>query len=108
MYIAVRDFGTYNDPLSADRRFRECNGDTGFSKVDIYSGIRLFNALYVSTGLLYITLFDTESQPSSLNICSNGVLNSACKLSELHVFVISSGVQYACLLRIPKSQNCNQ
>ena len=23
-YIAVRDFGTYCDPLSADRRFREC------------------------------------------------------------------------------------
>ena len=30
-YIAVRDFGTNSDPLSADRKFRECTCETGFS-----------------------------------------------------------------------------
>ena len=30
-YIVVRDFGTYNDPLSLDRKFRVCTCDTGFS-----------------------------------------------------------------------------
>ena len=53
-YIAVRDIGTNSDPLSADRKFRECTCETGFSKVDMYSGVRLFNALYVNTALLYI------------------------------------------------------
>ena len=44
-YIVVRDFGTYNDPLSVDRKFRVCTCDTGFSKVDMYSGFRSFKAL---------------------------------------------------------------
>ena len=77
--IVVRDFGTYNDPLS-DRKFRVCTCDTGFSKVDMYSGVRSFNALYVNTALLKFILFGTENQPSSLNIVSDGVLNSACKI----------------------------
>ena len=73
-YIVVRDFGTYNDPLSVDRKFRVCTCDTGFSKVDMYSGVRSFKALYVNTALLKFILFGTENQPSSLNIVSDGVL----------------------------------
>ena len=79
-YIVVRDFGTYNDPLSVDRKFKVCTCDTGFSKVDMYSGVRSFKALYVNTALLKFILFGTENQPSSLNIVSDGVLNSACKI----------------------------
>ena len=79
-YIVVRDFGTYNDPLSVDRKFRVCTCDTGFSKVDMYSGVRSFKALYVNTALLKFILFGTENQPSSLNIVSDGILNSACKI----------------------------
>ena len=74
-YIVVRDFGTYNDPLSVDRKFRVCTCDTGFSKVDMYSGVRSFKALYVNTALLKFILFGTENQPSSLNIVSDGVLS---------------------------------
>ena len=48
-YTVVRDFGTYTDPLSVDRKFRVCTCDTCFSKVDMYSGVRSFNALYVNT-----------------------------------------------------------
>ena len=33
-YIVVRDFGTYNDTLLVDRKFRICTCDTGFSKVN--------------------------------------------------------------------------
>ena len=43
----------------------------------MYSGVRLFSALYVNTALLYLILFGTEYQPNSLNICSEGVSNSA-------------------------------
>ena len=39
-YILEHDFGTYNDPLSVGRKFRVCTCDTGFSKVDMYSGAR--------------------------------------------------------------------
>ena len=76
-YIVVRDFGTYNDPLLIGRKFRVYTCDTGFSKVDMYSGVRSFKALYVNTALLKFNLFGTESQPSSLNIVSNGVQNYA-------------------------------
>ena len=51
-YIVVREFCTYNDPLSVDRNFRVCTCDTGFSKVDMSSGFRTFNALYVNTASL--------------------------------------------------------
>ena len=62
--------------------FRECACDTGFSKVDMYSGVRSFNALYVNTALLKGMLFGTENQPSPLNIhvVSDGVLHSACNI----------------------------
>ena len=46
----------------------------------MYSVVRLFNALYVSTALLYLSRFETENQPSPLNISSDGVLNSQCKI----------------------------
>ena len=75
-YIDVRDFGTYNDPLSVDRKLRVCTCDTGFRKVDMYSAVRSFNALYVNTALMKFILFGIENQPSSLNIVSDGVLNS--------------------------------
>ena len=58
-YIVVRDFGTYNDQLSVDRKFWVFICDTGFSKVDMYSGGRSFNALYVNTALLKFNLFET-------------------------------------------------
>ena len=73
-------FGTYNDPLSVDRKFRVCTCDTGFSKVDMYSGVMSFKALYVNTALLKFILFGTENQPSSLNIVADRVLDSACKI----------------------------
>ena len=79
-YIVVHDFGTYNDPLSVDRKFRVCSRDTGLSKVAMYPGARSFNALYVIPALLKFILFRTENQPSSLNIVLDGVLNSACKI----------------------------
>ena len=72
-YIVVCDFGTCNDPFSADRNFRVYICDTGFSKVDMYSGVISFNALYVNTAVLKFILFGTENQPSSLNIVSDGV-----------------------------------
>ena len=43
----------------------------------MYSGVRLFSALYANTALLSLILFGTEYKPSSLNICSDDVLNSA-------------------------------
>ena len=63
--------------MSVDRKFSVCTYDTGFSEVDMSSGLRTFNALYVNTALLKCILFGTENQPSSLNIVSDGVLNSA-------------------------------
>ena len=56
-YIVVRDVGTYNDPLSVDRKFRACTCDTGFSKVDMYSGVRAFNALHHQLILVLRTRF---------------------------------------------------
>ena len=85
-YIVIHDSGTYNDPLSVDRKFRVCTCDTGFSKVDMYSGVRPFKALYVNTALLKFILFGTENKPSSLNIVSDGVLNSACKIMRAACF----------------------
>ena len=34
-YIVVFDFCTYKDPLSADRKFRECTCNASFSIVDM-------------------------------------------------------------------------
>ena len=65
-YIVVLDFGTYNDPVSVDRKFRVYTCDTGFSEVDMYPGVRSFNTLYVNTALLKFILFGTKNQPSSL------------------------------------------
>ena len=73
-------FGTYNDPLSVDRKFRVCTCDTSFSKDNMYSGVRSFSALYVNTALLKFILFGTENQTSSLNIVSDGVLKSVFKI----------------------------
>ena len=56
-----------------------CTCDTSFSKVDMYFGVSSFNALYVNTDLLKFILIGTETEPSSLNIVSEGVLNSECK-----------------------------
>ena len=52
----------------------------GFRSLEIYSGVWLFNALYIKTALLNFSLSATESQPSSLNINADDVLNSACEI----------------------------
>ena len=52
--IDVLDPGTANVPLADDLSARLCVSDAGFSRVVIYSGVRLFNALYVKTALLYL------------------------------------------------------
>ena len=67
-YIVVRDFGTYNDLLSVDRKFRVCTFETGFSKVDMYSGVRSFNALYVNTALLEFIQLGSETKLSKHSI----------------------------------------
>ena len=41
--------------------------------LDTYSGVRSFNALYVRTALLYISLLSIEGQPSSLNMSADAV-----------------------------------
>ena len=48
--------------------------------LDTYSGVRLCNALYVRTALLYISLLSIEGQPSSLNMSADGVLKSALRI----------------------------
>ena len=48
--------------------------------LDTYSGVRSFNALYVRTALLYISLLSIEGQPSSLNMSADGVLKSALRI----------------------------
>ena len=45
-----------------------------------YSGVRLFNALYIRTTLFYISLLSIEGQPSSLNMSADGVLKSALRI----------------------------
>ena len=41
----VLDLGTAKEPFVADRKFLEWVSDTGFNKFEMYSGVRLFNAL---------------------------------------------------------------
>ena len=60
---------------------------------EAYSGVRLFNALYVHVSttlfnfyLLILIRFETENKPSSLNICSDGVLNSQSKIIRVARF----------------------
>ena len=48
----VLDLGIDNVPLAVDLRERVWVCDVGFDKFDIYSGVRLFNALYVRIALL--------------------------------------------------------
>ena len=48
--------------------------------LDTYSGVRSFNALYVRTALLYISLLSIEGQPSSLNMSADDVLKSALRI----------------------------
>ena len=95
-YIVVREFGTYNDPLSADRKFRVCTCDTGFSKFDMSSGLRTFNALYVNTALLKCILFGTENQPSSLNINQTlfTQLHDTCKTCGISTYKIAYNLRY--------------
>ena len=69
----VTSVHTYNVPLTDDRRLRLCTSDIGFSSFEMYSGDRLFSALYVKTALLYFSLSGTDSQRSSLNIWSDEV-----------------------------------
>ena len=107
-YIVVRDFGTYNDPLLVDRKFRICTCDTGFSKVDMHSGVSSCNVLhvYVNTALFKFILFGTENQPSSLNIVSDGVLNLACKIMRDYPF--PAGDHKAHINRRAKRHTCSK
>ena len=70
----VRDLGTANVPLADDLSARSCVSDTGFSMVVIYSGVRLFKALYVRTALLFVNRSHNESHHSSLNMSLDGVV----------------------------------
>ena len=72
--IDDRDIGTANVPFADDLRVRSCVSDTGFKRVVIYSGVKLFNALYVKIALLYVSRSRMESHPSSWNISSEGVV----------------------------------
>ena len=65
-------------PFADDLSVRFCVWDVGFNRVVIYSGVRLFNALYVKTALLYFNCSRIESHPNSLNMSLNGVLSSDC------------------------------
>ena len=51
-----------------------CVSDTGFSMVVIYSGIRLFKALYVKAALLYVNCSRIESHPSFWNMSLDSVV----------------------------------
>ena len=70
----VRELGTANVPLADDLSARSCVSDTGFSMVVIYSGVKLFKALYVRIALLYVNRSRIESHPSSLNMSLDGVV----------------------------------
>ena len=51
-YNVVLDLGIDNVQLAVDLGGRVWVCDVGFNKFDIYSGVRLFNALYVRIALL--------------------------------------------------------
>ena len=54
--IDVLDLGTANVPLADDLTARLCVSDAGYNRFIIYSGVRLFNASYVKTSLLKLSL----------------------------------------------------
>ena len=59
-YVRVVLFGTLSRFLEAERRERVCV--YGVSSSVMYSGARLFIALYVNNSVLYIILLSTGSQ----------------------------------------------
>ena len=65
LYSEVRAKGVYIVPFCPDLRFNECVWDIGISNFVMKSGVILFNALYITTALLYLILLLTESQSSS-------------------------------------------
>ena len=66
--IDVLDLGTANVPLADDLSAGLCVSDAGFNRVVIYSGVRLFIALYVKTAVLYFNCSHIESHPNSWNM----------------------------------------
>ena len=74
-----RALGTANAPLTDDRSVRLWVSATGFSKSEIYLGVKLFMALYIKT-ILYFNRFTIGSQLNYLNISADGVLKSACNI----------------------------
>ena len=70
-----RDLGIDNVSLADDLSAGLCVSDTGFKRFEIQSGVKLGKALYVKTALLYLIRWLMESQPNSLNISTDGVLN---------------------------------
>ena len=62
-YSAERDLGMHKSPLSDDLRENECFSDKGVNKFEMYEGVRLFRALYVSIALLYRRRFGTVKIP---------------------------------------------
>ena len=80
LYNDVRSFGKNKQPFSDDRKFKVYTSEIGFRSFEIYSGVWLFNALYIKTALLNYSLSANGSQPSSLNLNADGVLNSVCKI----------------------------
>ena len=57
LYNDVRAFGTNKEPFSDDRKFKVCTSDIGFRSLEIYSAVRLFNALLLNQlhGLFIVT-----------------------------------------------------
>ena len=52
----VLDLGIDNVPLAVDLRERVWVCDVGFNKFDIYSGVGLFNVLYVNCCCCFVVL----------------------------------------------------
>ena len=75
--------------MSEDLRSRSCTCATGFKSYEMYSGVRLFKALYVRTALLYLSLSGTESQQSSLNMCSDEVFNIILLLLACNIILVA-------------------
>ena len=58
---------------TVDRKFKQRVFETGFNLLERFSGVILFNALYVSTALLYLSFLSTDNHPNSLDMPADAV-----------------------------------
>ena len=47
---------------------------------EMYAGVILFNAFYVNTALLYLSLVSTDNHPTSVNMPEDGVQKSVLRI----------------------------